>query len=218
MLTIGYWEIKGRIEPIRYLLHYLKIPHTEKSYPTFSSWFKIKHKIGLPFPNLPYLIDSEIKLTETHALEDYIILKSKNKELLGKNKKDRLLHTMVREIIKDISTAIFYIAFQKDYKKGYLKKRDFVLKKKLRDLSLFLGDKLFFLGYLSFSDFMFAYCLDILMKVEEFLNENFLVDGFENLKGVYQRVRNVDGVREYLEYDERSKYPFFKKGAAKIPL
>ena len=30
-----------------------------------SCWYDVKYTLGLEFPNLPYLIDGDIKLTET---------------------------------------------------------------------------------------------------------------------------------------------------------
>ncbi len=39
--------------------------------------------MGFDLPNLPYLVDGSYKLTESNAIENYIILKSNKLELLG---------------------------------------------------------------------------------------------------------------------------------------
>jgi len=44
--------------------------------------------LNLPFPNLPYLIDNDLKLTESLAINRFIIGISSKKDLLGKNIKD----------------------------------------------------------------------------------------------------------------------------------
>ena len=53
--------------------------------PDFSreSWFSVKEKLGLDFPNLPYYIDGDFKLTESAAIIKYIAAKYDAK-LLGR--------------------------------------------------------------------------------------------------------------------------------------
>ena len=73
VLTVGYWNLHGLGEPIRYLLHYSGQQFVDKRYdivgaPTFEStkeWFeKDKPQLAADFPNLPYLIDGDIVLTQ----------------------------------------------------------------------------------------------------------------------------------------------------------
>ena len=47
-----------------------------------SSWLDVKQTLGFEYPNLPYLIDGKVKLTETVAIMKYIAKKYKP-ELLG---------------------------------------------------------------------------------------------------------------------------------------
>jgi len=37
-----------------------------------SSWLDVKETLGLEYPNLPYLIDGDTKITETIAIMQYI--------------------------------------------------------------------------------------------------------------------------------------------------
>jgi hypothetical protein len=80
--TLGYWNIRGLGAQCRYLLHYSGVEFEDKMYkygpaPDFdrSDWFNEKETLGLDLPNLPYLIDDEIKLTETAAIMKYICAK-----------------------------------------------------------------------------------------------------------------------------------------------
>jgi hypothetical protein len=41
----------------------------------------------LDFPSLPYLIDGNFKLTESRAIEKYILHRAKRVDMLGKNNK-----------------------------------------------------------------------------------------------------------------------------------
>ena len=68
--------------------------------PEFSkaSWFDVKFKLGLPYPNLPYLMDEDVKLTETIAIHRYLADKYMP-ELLGRTESDRAEVTMLEGII-----------------------------------------------------------------------------------------------------------------------
>ena len=91
MITLGYWAIRGRAEPTRYLLHFLGISFNDKRYTDPEEWFKKdKFNLGLDFPNLPYFIDADdgVKLTESIAIPRYICSKW-GSELLGKTLEDK---------------------------------------------------------------------------------------------------------------------------------
>ena len=73
--VLGYWKIRGLAAQIRYMFHYLNVDFEDKLYeagdaPDFdkSCWLDVKGTLGLEYPNLPYLIDGETKLTETVAI------------------------------------------------------------------------------------------------------------------------------------------------------
>lgn len=89
-IKIGYWGIRGRGQVIRHLCAYTGIDWEEVTYKQPGEWFAIgdKNKLGLDFPNLPYLINGDFKLTESMAIANYIIRKSKP-ELLGKTIEDQ---------------------------------------------------------------------------------------------------------------------------------
>ncbi len=69
-LVLGYWKCRALIAPIWYLCEYLEVPYETKLYeqgeaPEYSieSWLSVKYELGLDFPNLPYMIDGDVKLT-----------------------------------------------------------------------------------------------------------------------------------------------------------
>ena len=68
---------------IRYMLNYAGVDYEEKTYIAGSGdWNEQKAALGLDFTNLPYLIDGDLKLTETAAIQQYIASKYKP-ELMG---------------------------------------------------------------------------------------------------------------------------------------
>ena len=76
---LGYWNIRGLGSQIRYELVYLGIEFNEDKYeqgpaPKFdrAQWLAIKDSLELKFPNLPYFIDEQTRLTDPHAIMKFI--------------------------------------------------------------------------------------------------------------------------------------------------
>lgn len=68
-VTLGYWKSRGRAQVARLLLAYVGMAWEDVQYKEPQQWFgKDKESLGLEFPNLPYLIDGDLKLTETRAI------------------------------------------------------------------------------------------------------------------------------------------------------
>ena len=86
---LGYWAIRGLAAQIRMMFYYLNVNFIDKQYPCGdapdfdrSSWFDVKFSLGMEYPNLPYLLDGDAKITETTAIMQYIAKKYRP-ELLG---------------------------------------------------------------------------------------------------------------------------------------
>ena len=112
-LTIGYWKIRGLISPVKYILEYLGVPYTAVDYeqgdgPEFSrdSWMKVKHSVGLDFPNLPYLFDGDLKITESSAMMRYIAGKYGPDGFSGKDAKEKAIVDMIFGVVADIKSAV----------------------------------------------------------------------------------------------------------------
>lgn len=72
--TLGYWDMRGLAEPIRYLLKYVGINFYDKRYPfgegltlkevpnIVKFWKREEFSHGLDFPNLPFYIDEDVKV------------------------------------------------------------------------------------------------------------------------------------------------------------
>jgi len=76
-LTLGYWNIRGihRGNVTRYLLAYSQANWEEKTYTIMSGdWQQVKPDL-MDFPNLPYLVDGDFKISETFAVHVYIAQK-----------------------------------------------------------------------------------------------------------------------------------------------
>jgi glutathione S-transferase len=101
-VKFGYWPIRGLAQTPRLLAAYTGMELDETRYTDREQWTnQDKENLGLDFPNLPYLIDGDFKLTESGAIQRYIIMKSGHDELLGKNAKDRARVDSLLGTLKD---------------------------------------------------------------------------------------------------------------------
>ena len=112
MPTIGYWKIRGLGSNLRYQMKYSGAEFEMTEYeqgdaPEFSreTWMSVKPTLGFDFPNLPYLVDGDFKLTETVAIHKYLADKYKP-ELLGTTPEERATVNMLGGVIGDLKMAM----------------------------------------------------------------------------------------------------------------
>ena len=77
-LKLGYWKIRGLCSPCEMLCEYTGEKYETTKYEVLktangwdrSAWFDVKFSLGIPMPNLPYLIDdsANVAISETWAV------------------------------------------------------------------------------------------------------------------------------------------------------
>lgn len=84
---------------------------------------KDKVTLGLDFPTLPYLIDENFKLSQSRAIEKYILHRAKRTDLLGKNSKESAFIDNIYGVLLEIFdklTSLFYASdFEESRKKMF---------------------------------------------------------------------------------------------------
>ena len=80
--TIGYWKIRGLAELAKLIMEYGRKPYQMDYYvqgpgPEFSrkGWLDKKFNLGLDFPNLPFLIDGDLNITESMNIYNYLMIR-----------------------------------------------------------------------------------------------------------------------------------------------
>ncbi|XP_063153794.1 glutathione S-transferase Mu 1-like [Candoia aspera] len=232
-VTLGYWDIRGLAHPIRLLLAYTRTPYEDKQYavgeevqssemksentsprlgalgivPNFdcSQWTSVKQKLGLDFPNLPYLIDGERKITQSNAILRYIARKHK---MCGETEEEMTRVDMLENQLMDFRIAFATLCYSPDFEKlkpEYLE----LLPGKLKLYSQFLGDRKWFAGkMLSYVDFI-AYDL---FDAHQMLEPKCL-DQFPNLKEFLHRFEALEKIAAYVKSSRCIKTPIFSKCA-----
>ena len=112
---LGYWNIRAgyRGNANRYLLAHAGVDYEDKQYDCndMSGWGADKASgLGMDFPNLPYIIDGDFRLSESKAVSVYICDRW-CPALLGKNAEERAHIIMLQCIIEEAFMACVKLGF-----------------------------------------------------------------------------------------------------------
>uniref|UniRef100_A0A8C2VJJ3 Glutathione S-transferase n=2 Tax=Chinchilla lanigera TaxID=34839 RepID=A0A8C2VJJ3_CHILA len=211
-VTLGYWDIRGLAHGIRLLLEYTDTSYEEKRYtmgdaPDYdqSHWLNEKFKLGLDFPNLPYLIDGTHKLTQSNAIMRYIARKH---NLCGETEEEKIRVDILENQLMDTRMELARLCYNSDFeqlKPAYL----IQLPEMMKLYSQFLGKQPWFAGdKITFVDFL-AY--DTIERNRVF--EPTCLDAFPNLKDFISRFEGLKKISAYMKSSRFLPRPVFTKMA-----
>lgn len=211
---LGYWKIRGLAAPIRLLLTYANEDFKDSQYeqgdaPEYSreKWMSVKPKYAefLDFPNLPYYIDGDVKITQSNAIMKYVARKH---NLDGESVKDKAVVDMLLDQAMDLRNGIVRLCYNPNFetlKDDYFKNLPTSLalyEKKLGDNPWFAGEKL------TVADFPFYELLDQLTRMK-----TGVLDEYTKLRAFLTRFRELPKIKEYLARDDVKDMPINNKVA-----
>lgn len=204
-LTIGYWNIRGLAEPIRLMLEYAGVDYEDKRYccqmePPYdrSAWVDVKPKMGLDFPNLPYLIDGDVKVTESWAVMKYIARKHDMLPAEGEEHLGDMLQGVVGDFRKSFS-AMCYTDFKGQCDEYFGK----ILPGKLDLFEAFLAKHEWIAGSkLTYVDFALCEILNVMQ-----LANTTALDGHKRVKAYVNKFEKLTNVKAYRESKRFKKMP-----------
>ncbi|CAH1245287.1 GSTM3 [Branchiostoma lanceolatum] len=208
----AYWNIRGLAQPIRFLLEYTGTEYEEKRYETgpapdydLSEWLNVKQSFGLDFPNLPYYIDGDIKITQSNAILRYIARKN---NLCGETEEERVRVDIMENQSMDFRNGTVRLSYNPKFaelKPGYLKD----VHNSIKQFSQFLGSNQWFAGdKVTFVDFPMYELLD-----QHRILEPTLLDDFQNLKDFLARFEALPKIAAYMKSDRFMSHPINNKMA-----
>ncbi|EAS02508.1 glutathione S-transferase, amine-terminal domain protein (macronuclear) [Tetrahymena thermophila SB210] len=200
-ITLGYWALPLRGQPIRYIFELAKFPYQQTLYTsaTASNWFgKDKQELGLDFPNLPYLIKGDFKITESQNIVNYAIDITKQQHLLGTGQKTFKIDN-IRFFCDELTSKVF-LATRKSGEEKTTEINN-VLIPKFKYLHKQLGNNVYFFdNKLSLAD-IFAYTAINVFKLkfnEEYQQFSSTFDPF---------MKNFEEIPLIKEYHNSDRYP-----------
>jgi len=209
-ITIDYWAIRGLAQPIRLLLEYTKIPYEDKRYtaeeaPWYSrkDWTDVKEHLDLDFPNLPYLIDGDLRISQSGAIIRHIARKAK---ILPKEEHDLAIMEMIEAEIVDMRsdwTGLCYTG--KDTFESEKSTLERNLPARLNRFEAWLakkGNQWLIGNQLTYPDFMFYEVLDS----HRIMWPNIFHE-YSNLKSYMERFEKIPEVNAYLQSTRCIKRP-----------
>lgn len=218
-VVLAYWDIRGLAQPARLLLAYTGTEFEDKHYvcgppPNYDKtcWFGVKESLGLDFPNLPYLIDGDKKITQSNAIMRYL---GRKNGLDGKTEDEKIRVDMMENESMDFRNGLVRLVYAPDFEQ---KRPEYVkdVQTKLTRFSAFLGGRKWFAGdSLTFPDFIMYELLD-----QHRVMEPTILDGTPNLKQFLDRFEALPEVKAYMSSDRFMKAPLNNKmakfGAGKL--
>eukprot|EP00105_Crassostrea_gigas_P039941 XP_019924089.1 PREDICTED: glutathione S-transferase Mu 3 [Crassostrea gigas] len=168
-------------------------------------WLSIKNTLGLAFPNIPYYIDIDIKITQSNSILRYI---GDKHDVLGKTPRDKVDCDMMVENAMDFRNGVIRLCYDNDYEK--IKDDYFAnVMDKLRQFDTFLGDKPWFAGDGStICDFPMYELLD-----QHRLMKPGILDDYPNLTKFVERFENLPQIKAYMASDKFMARPVNNKFA-----
>ncbi|KAM9786098.1 glutathione S-transferase Mu 4-like [Neosynchiropus ocellatus] len=210
-VTLAYWDIRGLAQPIRLLLEYTGVKYVDKYYicgdgPNFdkSCWFDEKCQLGLDFPNLPYLIDGDVKVTQSNAIMRYV---ARKKDLCGSTEEEKVRVDMMENQAMDFRNSFVRVCYSDcdRLKPDFLKNLQGVLQL----FSGFLGDRKWFAGdNITFVDFIMYELLD-----QHRMFEPECLKDFKNLRDLMDRFEKLEKIAAYMKSSRFIKTPVNNKMA-----
>ena len=173
-------------------------------------WEVVKNDLGLDFPNLPYFIHKDVRITETLAIMKYIAAKWEPL-LLGKTSDDIGTVEMVAGVLCTIKNDVTMPCYQTDNRERLAQ----TATKKIAPIAEHLrkDDKEYLVGsYVTYVDFILMEQLELIM----FITEDRLAVEHPVLEAYLLRMKSLPQLHEYMANNEDLKVRPFNNKVAKI--
>lgn len=221
-VILGYWAgIRGIVEPIKCLLEYAGVPYTNETCPFLYSsagsleegkaaWTRKRESLakeGVPFPNLPYLIDGDLKLTQSIAIIRFLARRHGLDVPDSDPAAVARLEVIERQVDDFRWNFIYYCLGEKYVGVSW----DFLeaFPKELELFSRCLGDRTWLMGdRLTYIDFMLYEIVDQCVLFQE-----GCLDTMPNLKEHAKRFRMLTPIKAYLESERFRPWPILLPNA-----
>jgi glutathione S-transferase len=154
------------------------------------------------------LIDGNVKMTESEAITWYIVERSGNKELEGKNLADRAMVGNINGVIGDVHSEVMKLVFSDKYAEEKDKIFTEKAKPKLDLVYKFLANKDWLLGYITLSDFKLAEAVNYWEGIwPEHIKE------YPNFTALRTRFNDLPAIKAYYATEGAVKGPFLPPSA-----
>jgi len=218
-IELGYWKLRGLAGNIKLLLEYTGADWKDTQFDNYqkedgswdrSEWLSVKesedHQNKFNFPNLPFLVDGDVHLSQSTTILKYIARKFKVGDNLTETEAWRVdLATDQLADARSMCAGFFYMG-NMNQKDAFC---DNQLTPVLKQFDRFLANVKFVAGEkITYVDFSLWEWLDHIELFDETVFE-----GLENLKAFKARFADLPKIKAYTSSDQFMKTPLNGKAA-----
>lgn len=209
--VLGYWDIRGLAEPIRYLLAQAGVTYEDKRYgfgsgpePSHKEWLDEKYKLDLDFPNVPYLIDGDVRITQSMAILRYL---GRKHGLAPKDEDTRQRVEVLELTAFDVLMSTLRLTYNPDYTEEMRQQFLVDVADKLRQFVSYLAKHgPFSAGQaVTYVDFLLYETLQVVKT----LGPRTFREGYPQLEEYCKRVASLPKLKEYLASDRFKEWPIW---------
>ncbi|XP_029826112.2 glutathione S-transferase Mu 4-like [Ixodes scapularis] len=204
--TLAYWNTRGLAQSIRNLLIYKGVEFHDRRFefgqpPDFRNkeWLKEKFTLGLTFPNLPYYIDGNVKLTQSLAILRHLARKY---DLDGRTEEETTELDMCEQQARDLIVGLVMTGYSPNFEDARKKFEENLINvlelwaNHLQGRKWTLGDRL------TYVDFLLYEALD--------WNYELHPDAFEihpELLDFLKNFEELPNIKEHMTTENYRKWP-----------
>ena len=214
-IVLAYWKIRGLAQPARMLLGYMGEDFEDRLYvcgdaPDYdrSCWTEVKETFGLDFPNLPYLIDGDVKITQSNAIMRYLGRKA---GMDGQTETEKIRVDLLENQAMDFRNGFVRLCYGSGStypEKAAAYKEN--IKSLLQRFEKFIGDRPFFAGdQLTYVDFIMYELLD-----QHRLFDATLLEPLDKITAFMKRFEEDPKIATFMNSSKCFKGPINNKMAA----
>eukprot|EP01017_Pseudomicrothorax_dubius_P036905 TRINITY_DN5344_c0_g1_i1.p1 TRINITY_DN5344_c0_g1~~TRINITY_DN5344_c0_g1_i1.p1 ORF type:complete len:224 (-),score=69.54 TRINITY_DN5344_c0_g1_i1:166-837(-) len=189
-VILGYWGFRGRGEPLRLLMEYLRIPFEDRRYRDMGTYLSDAAELKEKFPliNLPFIVDGDVVLTESQAIGYYLCQRAKRDELLGRDKAQVLKIRVIFGVCEELVLAAMQSFALQTVDQVFPVR----VHPRIKDLGKYINKEGFAAGDLTIVDFFLYETITLI----QFLDKTIL-ELAPNLKDYMRRFEEIPEVKEY---------------------
>ena len=211
-MIFGYWGIKARGEASRLLMAYTKQEYKEENPESNEEWYKKKYTLDFEFPDLPYLVDGDLRLTQSQTIFRYIAERSGDSSLLGSTPKERARISMYVDVLEELFNVNFKTMGTEDHLAVYKDVLEKTIVPYLTQLEKTASADKFLLGDLTVCDFKLYVAREIIGLWASCLKLEDPFSSCKKLLAIVDRFEQIPAIREYHDSDKGKnsfEYPNF---------
>lgn len=198
-LVLTYWPLRGLCQPINWLMEYAGMDYEVRPMMEYQAWLKEKADLPLDYPNLPHIVDGDVRMSESMAICKYLARKC---NLMPQTDEEIRNADMTEGALMDFKMLFFKLMFSENYN---TEKEEYPAKMKAKLAvfeKIFTKNKWLIGNKMTWLDFVLYESLDVnCMFVPG------LLDDFPKVQAYKKELDSLDNIAAYRKSERFHAWP-----------